>query len=58
MSTTFDLGLVVACAFLGTIGALLAGFERVAFGLFGLGAVIAVAGAFAALGHTLRRRRP
>ena len=58
MSTASDLGLVAACAFLGAIGALLAGFERVALGLFGLGAVIAFAGAFAALGHTLRRRRP
>ncbi len=58
MSTAFDLGLVAACAFLGAIGAMLAGFERVAFWLFALGALVAPAGAFAALGRTLRRRRP
>ena len=48
MSTAFDLWLVAACAFLGAIGAMLAGFEHVAFWLFGLGAVIAFAGVFAA----------
>ena len=48
MSTTFDLGLVVACAFLGAIGALLAGFGHAAFWLFWLGAAAAFAGIFAA----------
>ena len=52
MSTAFDLGLVAACAFVGAIGALLAGFKHVALLLFGLGAVTAFAGVFAA------RRRP
>ncbi len=52
MSAAFDLALVAACAFIGAIGAMLAGFGRVALGLFGLGAVTAFAGAFAA------RRRP
>ena len=48
MSTTFDLGLVVACAFLGAIGALLAGFGHAAFWLCWLSAVVALAGVFAA----------
>jgi hypothetical protein len=41
------LGLVAACTFLGAIGALLAGFERVAFWLCWLGALVALAGVFA-----------
>ena len=57
MSTVFDLGLVAACTFLGATGAMLVGFERVAFWLFWLGAVIAFAGIFAAVGRTRRGRR-
>ena len=58
MSTAFDLALVAACAFVGAIGALLAGFKHVALLLFGLGALVAFVGTFTALGRTLRRRRP
>ena len=52
MSPAFNLALVAACAFIGAIGAMLAGFKHVALWLSVLGAVTAFAGAFAA------RRRP
>ena len=58
MSTAFDLGLVAACALIGAIGAMLVGFARVAFWLFGLGAVVAFAGAVVAIGRGQHRRRP
>ena len=58
MSTAFDLGLVAACAFIGAIGAKLASFNGVALWLFGLGTVVAFAGAVVAIGRSRHRRRP
>ncbi len=57
MSTAFDLGLVAACAFIGAIGAMLAGFRLVALWLFGLGPAVAFAGAAVIIGRGRHRRR-